>query len=127
MAIALEEPKAEQLVIKAAKCGVNEGQRFRIFETHPIEPPGGTTDTSRSNALHDLVYISLTSARGTSAFLRLASDNRNNSPTYSAPASQHDYVFPLLTWILGRMWVGAVEPIRKVMGGTGKKKIHGAE
>jgi hypothetical protein len=42
-----------------------------IAETNPIEPPGGTTDTSRSNALHDFVYISLTSARGTSAFLIL--------------------------------------------------------
>ena len=36
-----------------------------------MEPPGGTTDTRRSNALHDLVYMSLTSARGTSAFLEM--------------------------------------------------------
>jgi len=38
-------------------------------KTYPIEPPGGTMATSRSNALQLFVYMSRTSARGTSAFL----------------------------------------------------------
>jgi len=39
---------------------------------YPIEPPGGTMATRRSNALQLFVYMSRTSARGTSAFLQLA-------------------------------------------------------
>jgi hypothetical protein len=36
-----------------------------------MDPPGGTIATSRSNALQLFVYISLTSALGTSAFLSI--------------------------------------------------------
>ena len=42
---------------------------FACFLTYPMEPPGGTIATRRSNALQLFVYISRTSARGTSAFL----------------------------------------------------------
>jgi hypothetical protein len=35
-----------------------------------MDPPGGTMATSRSKALQLFVYMSLTRARGTSAFLQ---------------------------------------------------------
>jgi hypothetical protein len=48
---------------------------------HPIDPPGGTIATRRSNALQLFVYISRTSARGTSAFLILGAGGKRRRKT----------------------------------------------
>ena len=70
VAVALEEPEAEQLVVQTA-CQISDAQVSCVVSTYPIEPPGGTMATRRSKALQLFVYMSRTRARGTSAFLPL--------------------------------------------------------
>lgn len=73
-ALAVEHPETKYFVVKSRIKRVKLG--FRVDEnmvndvkTYPMEPPGGMTDTSLSNALQLFVYKSRTSSLGLSAFL----------------------------------------------------------
>ncbi len=85
--------------------------------TYPMDPPGGTMATSRSNALQLLVYISRTRARGTSALLNGNQQMNWLQMPFSAPIGRYGYVPSLLAWILRWMRIEIVEPCREVMLG----------
>lgn len=91
-----------------------------VNDPHPIDPPGGTIATRRSNALQLFVYISRTKARGTSAFLireimeekRERKKKQTNGFQISSrkwgrkggkPATEHSDVSPFFTGVLCRM------------------------
>lgn len=84
--------------------------------------------TRRSKALQLFVYMSRTSARGTSAFLRDGQHWRETRRTrVGPPAGQHRDVPPLFTGILSRMGEEAVETSWKVVLCWGEEGVHGSE
>lgn len=96
--------------------------------TYPIEPPGGTIATNRSNALQLLVYMSRTSARGTSAFLMAAVNNvREVAHNTDVPASERDDVAFLFAGILCGVGIEVVQAGRNEVRRRRHHDVHGSE